>query len=67
MRYVLEVNPPGAEPIHYAGSKQLGKTRKLDRTTRFPDRATRFDTAAEANALRKELVGGYKVVAVDEE
>jgi hypothetical protein len=62
MSYVLAISPPGAEKTYYAGPKRHGIERTTELTTRLLDRATKFDTAEEADEMRKELAAGYQVV-----
>jgi hypothetical protein len=64
MEYVLAtVDVPGQERNYYAGPVRKIGGRMAHKVTHSLDNATRFATAEAAEAMCKELGGGYRVVA----
>jgi hypothetical protein len=68
VKYALAtLGVPDQEPQYYAGPIRKIAGRMAHKTTPLRDRATKFDTADEAEAMCKELGGGFKVVAMEGE
>jgi hypothetical protein len=64
MTYVLgTVEVPDQERQYYAGPEREIGGRMAHKVTHSLDDATRFATAEAAEAMCKELGGGYRVVA----
>ena len=66
VRYVLATaEVPGQERQYYAGPIRAITGRMAHKVTPMLGHATTFNTVEEAEAMCKELVGEYNVVAVD--
>jgi hypothetical protein len=67
MRYVLAtVEVPDQERQYYAGPIREITGRMAHKVAGAIEHATSFNTAKEAEAMGKELGGGFKVVAVED-
>lgn len=66
MSYVLlAAEVPDQEKQYYAGPKREITRRMAHMVTPLLDDATKFVTSEEAEAMGKELGGGYNVVSVE--
>jgi hypothetical protein len=64
--YVLATTEvPNQQPQYYDGPVRKIAGRMAHKVTHLKDHATRFSTPEEAEAMCKELGGGYNVIAVD--